>query len=96
MPVKQVRFKLTHRNIRARFQMQKRFDPSFSLAKMGELFQVTKMCAYKWCRVITDEKEGEINDGTRCPLPSGPRRDLVANWINDGVLAQALERMKKK
>ena len=96
MPVKPIRFKLTHKNIRARFHIQRQFDPSFSLKKMGAMFGVGKMAAYKWCRVVTDEAGAEIKGGIRCPLPSGIREEKVSDWINDGVLAQALERMKKK
>lgn len=96
MANKPVTFKLTHRNIRARFRMQRRHDPSFNLEKMGALFGVGKMCAYKWCRIILDETGQEIKDRMRCPMPSGSRKEAVLAWINDGVLAQALERMKKK
>lgn len=94
MPV--TNFKLTHRNIRARFQMQKRHDPGFSLQKMATLFGVDKMTAYKWCRVILDETNKEIKDSVRCPMPAGNNKRAIEAWINDGVLAQALERMKKK
>lgn len=93
MPVK---FKLTHKNIRARFHLQRQFDPTFSLSKMGEMFGVGKMAAYKWCRVIKDEKGAELTDRVRCPMPSGSRKVAVTEWINDGVLAQALARRESK
>lgn len=96
MPVKQTRFKLTHRNIRARYLLQKEFDPSFSLEMMAQKFGVHKMAAYKWCRVITDGEGKEVPDPTRAPLPSGRRKIAIMEWINDGALARALERGKQK
>lgn len=91
-----VTFKLSHKNIRARYQMQKRHDPSFSHRSMGAMFGRDRLTCYKWCRVILDENKQEIKDSVRCPMPTGIVADKVMAWINDGVLAQAMERMKAK
>lgn len=90
------KFKLSHRNIRARYMLQKRWDPAFSYPKMAELFGVDKMCCYKWCRVILDENNKEIKDRSRCPMPAGKRAEQVLAWLNDGVLAQAYQMQKRK
>lgn len=89
---KSPKLKLTHRNIRTRYEVERRHDPKFSYARMAERFGVDRQTCYKWCRIILDENQKEVKDAARCPLPAGTRRDLVMAWLNDGVLANLLKK----
>jgi hypothetical protein len=84
--------KLTHRNIRARYEMEREHDPKFSYATMAKKFMVDRQTCYKWCRIIPDEKGKEVKDSARCPLPSGVRATAMLEWLNDGVLLAAMGR----
>lgn len=81
-PVEPGRLKLTNRNIRLRYLVQRDLDPKFSFRKMGLMFLMSKGGAYEWTR--TDGKG---------KLPRGPRRKMVLAWINDGEIGRYLERM---
>jgi hypothetical protein len=85
------KLKLTHRNIRARYAIEKRHNPKFSHASMAEQFMVDRQTAYKWCRIILDDDNKEIVDSARNPLPSGGRAKAVLAWLNDGVLINAMK-----
>jgi hypothetical protein len=82
-------YSLTNKNIHLRYLAEKdrvkrrraagdRRCPGFSYSTMGAKFMVTKQACYEW---------------TREKLPSGPRRDAVHQWINDGELDAFLRRM---
>lgn len=88
---KKPKLKLTNRNIRARYLIEKEHDKDFTLEKLGEKFMVHKQHAFKWCRIIRDGDGKEISDH-RNPLPAGARAKAVLAWLNDGVL---LKEMKK-
>lgn len=78
-------FKLTHRNIRIRYLAAKQAArvrrrqgdrvPAFSYKEMGKLFTCTPQACYEW---------------TKKKMPTGPRRELVYAWINDGAIEQFL------
>lgn len=85
------KLKLTHRNIRARYRVEKQHNPHFSHKTMAAMFMVDRQTAYKWCRIIVDEAGKEIVDPARNPLPSGGRAKAVLEWLNDGVLLNAMK-----
>lgn len=82
-------YRLTNRNIYLRYlaevEASKRRKASdkwavrFTYKVMGELFMVTGQACYEW---------------TRKKMPTGPRREAVRAWINDGEMDIYLERPK--
>lgn len=82
---KKPKLRLTNRNIRARYLLEKEINKDFTLEKMGEMFMVHKQHAFKWCRILTDETGKEVS-GPPNPLPKGARAKAVMEWINDGAL----------
>lgn len=77
-----IALKVTNKNIKKRFELQKKEDSEFTLKEMGDMFEVHYKLAWSW--VTSNKKHQRLpNDKKRCSHCGFTQWELVEEWINE-------------
>lgn len=82
--------KVSHRNIRKRYEAEKKLNPDFTLVDMAIKFgaldkkgKPIKAIVWRWM----DETYKRLpNKAYKCPCCGKSQYDLVSAWINESIL----------
>ena len=93
--MKQAILKLTNKNIRLRFEKEKRRwmlenilnsdgKPEFRTLELAEMFAVHPITAHYW--VTKNQAKQTLPRDKKCPNCGKSPADLVYKWLNDGEI----------